>query len=215
LHIPKSNQETNISTLHSVIKENPFAAWTTISEGKITANHIPFVLDENKGEFGTLTGHVARANPIWKTFSKDLESVIIFQGDHSYITPSWYPTKKEHGKAVPTWNYAVVHAYGNPNVIEDREWLLTHVNELTDTHESNQKQPWKVSDAPDEYINKLVKAIVGIEIPINRLVGKIKLGQNRSKSDQLGMVEGLSNEDSSQARSLANMLNYHIQKNQK
>ena len=194
------------------MKENPFAAWTTVSEGEISINHIPFVLDENQGEFGTLKGHVARANPIWKTFSKELESVIAFQGDHAYITPSWYQAKKDHGKVVPTWNYAVVHAYGNPNVIEDREWLLAHVNELSNIHEANQKQPWKVSDAPDEYIDKLVKAIVGIEIPINRLEGKMKLGQNRSKADQLGMIEGLGNEDNSQAKGLADALKEHIHK---
>jgi len=194
------------------MKENPFAAWTTVSEGKITVNHIPLVLDEKQGEFGTLKGHIARANPIWKGFSKELESVVAFQGDHAYITPSWYQAKKDHGKVVPTWNYAVVHAYGNPNIIEDHKWLLAHVNELSNIHEANQKQPWKVSDAPDEYIDKLVKAIVGIEIPINRLEGKMKLGQNRSKADQLGMIEGLGNEDNSQAKGLSNKLSEHIHK---
>ena len=199
--------------LHSLIKENSLGAWTTISEGEITINHIPFVLHEDRGGFGTLIGHVARKNPLWESFSRELESAIVFQGDNAYITPSWYPTKHEHGKAVPTWSYAVVHAYGNPKVIEDREWLFEHVNEITEVHEESQRLPWKVSDAPSEFIEKLLGVIVGIEIPITRLKGKMKLGQNRPEPDKLGMVAGLMSKGSDQAQGLANLLNKHIQEN--
>lgn len=210
MYIPKFNEENDTSVLHSFIKENPFGAWATVSEGEITVNHIPFVLHEKEGEFGTLVGHVARANPVWKSFSTELESAIIFQGDNAYITPSWYPSKHEHGKAVPTWNYAVVHAYGTPRIVEDSEWLLAHVNEITDLHESSQRLPWKVSDAPDEFIKKLLGVIVGIEIPLTRLKGKMKLGQNRPEPDKLGTIAGLKSRGTTQASGLANLLNRHL-----
>lgn len=213
MYIPKFNEEKDISILQSFIKENPFGAWATISEDEIVINHIPFVLHEKQGEFGTLVGHVARANPIWSNFSKDIESVIIFQGDNAYITPSWYPSKHEHGRAIPTWNYAVVHAYGKPKLIEDREWLVEQINEMTDIHEVSQKLPWKVSDAPDEFIEKLLGAIVGIEIPITRLKGKMKLGQNRPESAKLGAVAGLISKGDDKSLGLASLLNHHIQMN--
>ncbi len=213
MYIPKWNEETDVSVLHALIKANPFGTWATLSEGEITINHIPFVLHEERGEFGTLVGHIARNNPIWNSFSQELESAIVFQGDNAYITPSWYPSKHEHGKAIPTWNYAVVHAYGTPRIIEDREWLLAHINEITDIHESGQKLPWKVSDAPDEYIEKLLGVIVGIEIPITRLKGKLKLGQNRPEPDKLGTVAGLMSKGTDKAVGLAEMLNRHIQEN--
>jgi transcriptional regulator len=215
LYIPKFNEETDVSILHALIKENPFGAWTVVSEGEITINHIPFVLHEEKGEFGTLLGHVAIKNSIWKTFSKDFESVIVFQGEDSYISPSWYPTKHEHGKVVPTWNYSVVHAWGTPKVIDNREWLLSHVEEITNIHEQDQQLPWKVSDAPEEYIDKLLSVIVGIEIPITRLRGKIKLGQNRPESDRLGTVAGLVSKGTDKSNGLAGLLNKHINENKK
>jgi len=213
LYIPTFNEENETSILHAFIEAHPLGAWVTVSEGEITANHIPFVLHENKGEFGTLAGHVSRANPIWQNLSKELTSAILFQGDHAYISPSWYPSKQEHGKAVPTWNYTAVHAYGNPKIIEDSEWLRAHLSEMTAIHEAEQKQPWKISDAPDEFIERLLGAIVGIEIPINRLKGKMKLGQNRPVCDQLGMVtELISKTDNSQAQGLATLINEHTHK---
>ncbi|MEJ2610819.1 MAG: FMN-binding negative transcriptional regulator [Candidatus Thiodiazotropha sp.] len=211
MYIPKFNEETDVSVLHSLIKENPFGAWTTVSKGELTINHIPFVLNENKGEYGTLLGHVAKKNPIWESFSKDIESAIAFQVHDSYISPSWYPTKHEHGKAVPTWNYTVVYAWGIPKVIEDREWLLTHVEEITSIHERDQKLPWKVSDAPDEYIDRLLGFIVGIEIPITKLKGKFKLGQNRSEADKLGTIVGLVSKNTDKSKGLASLLNKHIE----
>jgi transcriptional regulator len=210
LYVPKFNEEKDVSILHSLVKSKPLGAWTTIAGGEIAINHIPFILHEGRGELGTLVGHVARSNSIFKEFSSEIDSVVVFQGDQAYITPSWYPSKHKHGKAVPTWNYVVVHAHGIPKKIEDPEWLLQHLNELTDIHESEQKLPWKVSDAPDEFIEKLVGAIVGIEIPITKLTGKWKLGQNRPDPDKLGTIAGLMSSDGSESHGLANLLNQHV-----
>jgi len=210
LYIPSFNEVNDLAVMHSLIKNHPFAMWTAMADGELVVNHIPFVLHESKGEFGTLIGHVARKNTIWQTCSREISSAIVFQGVNAYISPSWYASKHEHGKAVPTWNYAAVHAWGIPKIIEDRECLLAHVEEITDFHEKDQKLPWKVSDVPEEYINKLLAVIVGIEIPITRLQGKMKLGQNKSDADKLGMVAGLMSKHTDQTKYLAQMLNQHI-----
>lgn len=211
MYVPTFNEENDLPTLHGLIRSRPLGLWSSLANGEIVINHIPFVLHENRGEFGTLVGHVARSNTIWKEFSTELESVIVFQGEQAYITPSWYPSKHKHGRAVPTWNYVVVHAHGIPRKIEDPEWLLTHLNELTDIHESEQSLPWKVSDAPDDFIDQLLKAIVGIEIPISKLTGKWKLGQNRPEPDKLGLIAGLKSTGEADADALANELNQSMQ----
>lgn len=215
MYVPKFNEEKDLSILHSLVKSKPLGAWTTISDGEIAINHIPFVLHENQGELGTLVGHVARSNNIYQTFARDVDSVVVFQGHQAYITPSWYPSKHKHGKAVPTWNYVVVHAHGIPKKNEDPEWLLQHLNELTDIHENEQTQPWKISDAPDEFIEKLAEAIVGIEIPITKLTGKWKLGQNRPEADKLGTIAGLKSRVDSESHGLASLLSQHVQSNGK
>jgi len=156
-----------------------------------------------------LAGHVARANPIWKSFSKDVASVIVFQGPQTYITPSWYPSKQAHGKAVPTWNYAVVHAHGLPRAVEDADWLIQHVRQLSDLHESEQAVPWSVSDAPPDYIDTMVKAIVGIEISISTLAGKWKVSQNRPLPDKLGTIAGLHGRGDAASREMAVLVQKH------
>jgi transcriptional regulator len=158
MYVPKHHEESDTAVLHALIRAHPLGAWVTQSEDGLLANHIPFLLDATRGGHGTLVGHVARANPAWQSFSTAVESVVIFQGAESYITPSWYPSKHAHGKAVPTWNYAVVHAHGLPRAIEDRAWLLQHVTQLASTHEAGQALPWKVSDAPQDYIESLLLA---------------------------------------------------------
>jgi len=213
VYIPTFNEEKDISIMHSLMQAQPLATWIVISNGEIQVNHVPFVLDNSRGEFGTLMCHVARANPIWRECSSKSDSVIVFQGDDAYITPSWYPGKQEHGKVVPTWNYAVVHARGIPEVIDDKEWLMAHINQLTDIHERQQTQPWKVSDAPDEFIEKLTGAIVGIEIPIRKLEGKWKLGQNRPEPDQQGIIDGLMTQEHPSSHGLAQHLHRYIQAN--
>jgi len=150
-------------------------------------NHIPFLLRAD----GTLAGHVARANDVWRRFAEKPESIVVFQGPSGYVTPSWYPAKREHGKVVPTWNYAVVHAHGTPRAIDDKAWLRAFVTELTDANESREKAPWRVTDAPEEYVQAMLGAIVGIEIPVRALVGKWKVSQNRSEADRAGVAEGL------------------------
>ena len=210
MYVPKFNDEKDITVLHSLVKSKPLGAWSAIANGEIVVNHIPFVLHENSGEFGTLVGHVARSNGIWQAFSTEVDSVVVFQGDQAYISPSWYPSKHKHGKAVPTWNYIVVHAHGIPRTIEDPQWIRQHVNELTDIHESGQQLPWKVSDAPEDYIDKLIGVIVGIEIPITKLTGKWKLGQNRPTADKMGSIAGLMSGDDPQSHGLANQLSHHV-----
>ena len=192
VYVPSQHAETNLSVLHALIRAHPLGVWVTAGEGgELVANHIPFYLDATRGEQGTLIAHVARANPVWKQFSRTTQSVVVFQGVEQYISPSWYPSKHAHGKAVPTWNYAVVHVHGTPSTFEDADRLLEHLTTMVDKQEANQALPWKVSDAPKDYIAQMMRAIVGIEIPIARLEGKWKVSQNRTESDRLGVVAGL------------------------
>ncbi len=206
MYLPSQNQETRPEVLQSLIRMHPLGAWVALLDGELIANHIPFELDPARGEFGTLVGHVARGNPVWKKQPSTVANLVTFQGPHSYISPSWYPSKHEHGKAVPTWNYAVVHAYGTPVFIEDPAWLRAHVTVLTDRHEASQALPWAVSDAPEDYLSKQIAAIVGVEIPIQKVVGKWKMSQNRSMPDQLGVVAGLMAKGSPQASVVAGII---------
>lgn len=210
MYLPNQNQETRLEVLHALIRTHPLGIWVALVDGELVANHIPFDLDPARGEFGTLVGHVARGNPVWRKTST-VASLVTFQGPQSYITPSWYPSKHEHGKAVPTWNYAVVHAHGAPVFIEDRDWLRAHITALTDRHEATQALPWAVSDAPEDYLNKQISAIVGVEIPVRKLVGKWKMSQNRSMPDQLGVVAGLMARGSPQASAVAEIIQHNLQ----
>lgn len=203
MYTPKHHKETDLKVLHGLIKSHSLGTWITRSNEELVANHIPFLLDSTLGDNGTLVGHVARANPVWKLILPAENSLVIFQGAENYITPSWYPSKQEHGRTVPTWNYAVVHAYGMPRIIEDKTWLLNHLNQLTNEHEKKQETPWAVGDAPEEFIEKLLNGIVGIEIPINKLEGKWKVSQNKNSPDKLGVVKGLLSQESMQAKEMA------------
>lgn len=205
MYTPKFNEIDDISIIKEHIHAHPFGSWSCIAEGEIVVNHIPFVYHDNRGEYGTLAGHVSRANPIWKTCSREKESIVAFQGENAYISPSWYPSKHQHGKAVPTWNYTVVQVYGAPLIQDSRDWLLDHVTELTDRHEADKALPWRVGDAPDEYIEKLVGAIVGIEISITSITGKWKLGQNKPETDQIGMAAGLKSRNDGNSRALGEL----------
>lgn len=192
MYVPPHFAETDESVLHALVAAHPLATWVTQGDGELIVNHVPFLIDPARGKHGTLVGHVARANPVWRSFSPSVPSVFVFQGAESYITPSWYPSKHAHGKAVPTWNYVVVHAHGIPRTIDDDAgWLLAHLRRLTETHEAAQALPWKLSDAPEDYVKQMINAIVGIEIPVDKLVGKWKVSQNRSEADKLGVVAGL------------------------
>ena len=191
MYVPMANEETRVEVLHALIRAHPLGTWTLFDGDDLITNHVPFQLDAARGPFGTLVGHVARANPVWRSPSTPIRNVVAFQGPQAYVTPSWYPSKLEHGKTVPTWNYAVVHARGVPTFTFDRDWLHAHVSSLTDAHEAAEAAPWGVVDAPDEYVERQLGAIVGVEIQIERLLGKWKTSQNRSAPDRTGVVEGL------------------------
>jgi transcriptional regulator len=191
MYTPKPNEETRVEVMHELIRAHPLGTWTLLGADDLLTQHVPFLLDAGRGPAGTLVGHVARANAVWRSPASSVRSVVSFQGPQAYVTPSWYPSKAEHGKVVPTWNYAVVHARGMPTFIHDRVWLLAHVSSLTDAHEAAEGAPWAVADAPEEYVEAMLGAIVGVEIPIERLVGKWKVSQNRPAADRAGVVAGL------------------------
>jgi len=206
MYIPSPYQETDVTALHALIRSHPLGTWVMPGDGALVVNHIPFLIDPARGEFGTLVGHVARPNAVWKQCSRDEPAVVIFQGAESYISPSWYPTKQATGKAVPTWNYAVVHAHGVPRVFEDRDRLLAHVTALTNTHESSHDVPWHVSDAPADFIEAMLKGIVGIEIPIATLTGKWKVSQNRPEADRRAVVDALRQREDGRSQAMATLV---------
>ncbi|MGA7594274.1 MAG: FMN-binding negative transcriptional regulator [Gallionella sp.] len=202
MYTPEHFEQPRIDLMHELMRARPLATLVTLTSGGLEANHIPMHLDDAPAPFGTLRGHVARANPLWRDFSTDVEVLAIFHGPDSYITPSWYATKKETGKVVPTWNYAVVHAYGTLRVIDDKAWLRAQLEALTAHNESGFARPWAVSDAPHDYTENLLEAIVGFEIAITRLSGKWKASQNQPAKNQEGVIAGL---DSSNQRNAAEM----------
>jgi transcriptional regulator len=193
--IPNVFKETDLTALRQLIRSHPLGTWVTSTDDVLDVNHIPFVLDTSEGEYGVLKGHVNRANPVWINLPTEKESIVAFQGAESYITPSWYPSKKQHGKVVPTWNYIVVHAYGTAHAITDRDWLYHQVELLTNQHEATRDEAWKVSDAPSDFTERMIKGIVGIEIPITNLLGSWKASQNKELQDKQGVVEGLGSDE--------------------
>jgi len=200
MYLPAQFKEDRIPILHDLIRAHPFATLVTLDASGVVANHLPMELDPGAGPLGTLRGHVARGNPMWKAPRLDVESLAVFQGAQHYITPSYYATKAATGKVVPTWNYAAVHVYGTLRVIDDPAWLRAFVEQLTDRHEAahaaaSGDAAWKVSDAPDAFIATMIGAIVGIELPIARIEGKWKVSQNRPAEDRAGVVAGLSRGD--------------------
>ncbi|QYF95910.1 FMN-binding negative transcriptional regulator [Massilia sp. PAMC28688] len=206
MYEPKHFLETSLPVLHALIEAHPLGTWVTHADGQLAANHIPFMLDRSRGEFGTLVAHVARANDVWSARG---ESLVVFQGSDAYISPSWYASKQEAGKVVPTWNYAVVHAHGRVRVIEDAAWLLRHLADMSARHEAARELRWKLSDAPSDFIERLLPAIVGIEIPITRLTGKWKVSQNRSQADREGVVAGLRAQADHESNAMATLVARH------
>lgn len=209
MYVPKQFAETDLQVLHALMRAHPLGTWVVHADGELQANHIPFVLDPGRGEFGTLVGHIARANSLSRLCADPIDSLVIFQGSDAYISPSWYPSKQQHGKVVPTWNYAVVHAHGQPRLIDDRAWLLAQLGHLTDAHESGRPAPWQVSDAPADFIDGILAAIIGVEIPITKLEGKWKVSQNRAEPERRGVVEGLLAEEQVRSREMAELVARH------
>lgn len=197
MYIPAHFAETRTEVMHQAMRAHPLATLVTLGVNGLTANHIPLYLDDSQGEWGVLQGHVARANPFWRAEVVDecaarVEPLAIFQGPQAYISPSWYATKQESARVVPTWNYIAVHAYGVLRVIDDPDWLLAQLDRLTAHSEAAMKEPWHVSDAPADFTEKLLGAIVGIELAISRLEGKWKVSQNQPGVNQASVVESLS-----------------------
>jgi transcriptional regulator len=203
MYLPSHFEETRAVVLHQFIRSHPLGALVTFGADGLNANHVPFEIDPHPAPLGTLRAHVARANPVWRQFSREVEPLVIFQGPQTYITPSWYQTKKETGKVVPTFNYIVLHAYGAMRVIEDAGWLRKFVGGLTDRFEASRAQPWAVTDAPEDFIAMQLRAIIGIEISVTRLIGKWKTSQNRPAADQKGVVAGLRESDDAVAQAMA------------
>lgn len=192
MYIPKQFEEPRLEVMHALIRAHPLATLVTLSSAGLDANHIPLHLSEaGASPFGVLRGHVARANPIWRDAAKDRDVLVVFQGADAYISPSWYAAKQETGKVVPTWNYVAVHAYGPLRVIDDARWIRARLEELTAQQEVAFPEPWAVADAPQEFTDKLIEGIVGIEIPITRLSGKWKVSQNQPPQNQASVMQGL------------------------
>ncbi|TRZ64133.1 MAG: FMN-binding negative transcriptional regulator [Rhodocyclaceae bacterium] len=217
MYLPAHFQETRGEVLAALMRTHPFATLVTTTADAacgFSANHLPLEYDPLPAPFGTLRGHVARANPLWREAAGAAganQALAIFQGPHAYISPAWYPSKLEAGKAVPTWNYAVVHAHGRLKFFEDRQQLRDLVAMLTDRHEAGRPHPWRVSDAPEDYLEQMLKAIVGFEMPVTRLVGKWKVSQNRATADRAGVIAGLNSERGIHATDMANLIKETLQ----
>jgi transcriptional regulator len=191
MYLPKHFEQHDAAALEGLMREHPLATLVTQQDGGVTADHLPLEYDAARR---TLRGHVARANPLWRSAAGQ-PVLAIFRGAEAYITPSWYPSKAQTHKVVPTWNYTVVHAHGVLQAIEDASWLHDLVSRLTGHHEATRTAPWAVSDAPEDYVQQMLRAIVGIEIPVDRLIGKWKTSQNRSAEDREGVARGLAADD--------------------
>jgi len=206
LYLPAQFNETRTEVLHALVRARPLATLVTSSATGLVANHVPVQMLSEPAPFGSIRGHIARANPLWREYAQGSEALAIFQGPQVYISPSLYPSKQQTGEVVPTWDYAVVHAHGTLQFINDAEWLHAFVAGLTATHEASRAQPWKIGDAPREYIEKMLGMIVGFELSILRLTGKWKVSQNRPAADQLGVVKGLQDAGDADSREIAAML---------
>lgn len=191
MYQPQHFREDRTELLHALMREHCFATLITLGPDGLTATHLPLEIDPEPTPFGTLRGHLARGNPQWREFSDEVAALVIFRGPQAYITPSWYATKGETGRVVPTWNYMAVHAYGRLTTFDDAGRLKSLVTALTDRQEKNLDARWRVDDAPADFIDRQLKGIVGIELAIHHLEGKWKLSQNRNAADRAGVIEGL------------------------
>jgi len=195
MYEPPHHKETRLEVLHALIARHPLGLLVSSGAEGPVADAVPFLLDPAVGKLGRLRAHIARANPQAKLLADGGHKVlVVFQGADSYVTPSWYETKRETGKVVPTWNYVIVQAGGSARVIDDRAWLAGQIAELTERHEGGRARPWKVSDAPEPFVEAQLKGIIGVEIEIADLSGKWKVSQNRPVADRAGVAEGLASE---------------------
>lgn len=205
MYNPMHFQESRPEVLAQLMHAHPLATLICNSASGLVANHIPMHFASAGGPHGRLVAHVARANPLWQeTITGDV--LAVFQGPQQYITPSWYQTKKDTGKVVPTWNYAVVHAHGKLIIHDDAAWVRDLLEKLTQSQEAPRARPWHVADAPEEFVSAQMRAIVGIELAITRLEGKWKVSQNRSTPDREGVIRGLRGESSDRNSAMAELV---------
>jgi transcriptional regulator len=191
MYQPLPHRQEQLEAQHALIRSHPFGLLISYGAQGLEANAIPFLIDPQASKFGTLQAHMARANGQWRSLNEASEVLVIFQGADHYITPSWYATKRDTGKVVPTWNYVMVQARGRPRVIEDPVWLRRQIEALTGKQESARPAPWAVGDAPEAFVEAQIKAIVGVEIEIADIAGKWKASQNRPAADRAGVMAGL------------------------
>ncbi|MBX3621126.1 MAG: FMN-binding negative transcriptional regulator [Rhizobacter sp.] len=202
MYTPAHFDETRAERLHQLVRDHPLGLLVTHGPQGLDATPLPFLLDAEAGSAGTLRAHVARANPVWRE-AADTEVLVVFQGPQAYVSPNWYPSKAQNGKAVPTWNYIVVQARGRLRVHDDAAWLRAFVTRLTERHEAAQAAPWQVGDAPADYLEAMLRAIVGIEIPLVSLQGKWKMSQNHPAANREGVAAGLREQGDAQALAVA------------
>jgi transcriptional regulator len=209
MYQPDHHRVDDLALMHALMRARPFVALVSGGAEGLYATHLPTVLKDN-GQYGVVEFHLARANPHWKYLAEGNEALMIFQGPEGYITPNWYPSKAEHTKVVPTWNYAVVHAYGRPEVMQDTDWIRHHVAELTAQQERNEAQPWAVTDAPESFIEAMLRGIIGFRLAITRLEGKWKMSQNRDMKDREGVVGGLRKRGAGDDLEMAEIVLRHV-----
>lgn len=191
MYVPIHFDESRPEVLHELIRQHPLGALVTLGSSGLDANHIPFALNPQTGSHGTLLAHVARANPLWREVADGAPVLVIFRAEQAYISPNWYPSKQETHRQVPTWNYRVVHVHGRIQVRDDLRFVRGVVSRLTHDHEAARSNPWHMADAPPEFIDAMLRNIVGLEVEITRLEGKFKLSQNRESRDIRGAAEAL------------------------
>jgi len=206
LYLPAFFSETRIDVLHALMRARPLATLVAQCESGLLANHVPLETQAEPQPLGSIRGHIARANPLWREYREGAPAMAIFQGPQVYISPSFYPSKAQTGEVVPTWDYAVVHAHGTLRFIHDAGWLKDFVARLTDTHEAPRSQPWKIDDAPAAYIDRMLGLIVGFEFSISSLTGKWKVSQNRAHADRQGVVSNLQDANDAESHEIAAML---------
>jgi transcriptional regulator len=206
MYQPSHFKEERVEVIHDLMRAHPLAAIVVATDAGLVANHMPVEVLAEPAPFGTLRGHIARANPLWQVCKPEHDAIAIFQGPQTYVSPSWYPTKQETGKVVPTWNYAVAHAHGKLRFVDQAGWLHALVGRLTDHHEARSDSTWKVSDAPEAYVQQMLRAIVGFELVVTRLEGKWKVSQNRSAADRVGVERGLRRSGEDVATAMADLV---------
>jgi transcriptional regulator len=209
MYTPDHFRVDDLPQLHALIRARPLATLVSSGPAGMQATHLPTVL-KTDGPLGVIECHLARANPHWKELADGNEALMIFHGPEGYITPNWYASKSEHGKVVPTWNYATVHAYGRPEVMQDKDWLRAHVAALTAEQEATESQPWALSDAPESYVEAMLRGIVGFRFAFTRLQGKWKMSQNREPKDRAGVVQGLGQRATGDDREIADIVARNI-----